>query len=211
MKKYDEAVCNEVVNKFDLDSEKKTVFMIGDSMRMGCCENVKKYLSDVANVFYPEENCRYTQYTYVNLVPWANALPDWNDVDVVYWNNGHWDIAHWDDDGASLNSVDIYCNMLTRIYDKLRKMFPNAKIIFSTTTPMNPANIPWINWRTTEEIKEYNNAALKTLENMDVIIYDAFDLLKDKPSEFYADFCHLTDEGFDYLGKAVADFIKKLL
>lgn len=211
MKKYDEAVCNEIVEKYDSDINKKTVFMIGDSMRMGCCEYTKNYLSDVANVFYPEDNCRYTQYTYTNLVPWANALPDWEKVDVVYWNNGHWDIAHWDNDEASLNTIEIYCDMLIRIYNKLVKMFPNAKIIFSTTTPMNPAENSWVNWRTTEEIVKFNEAAVKALKNKDVLIYDAFELLKDKPAEFYVDFCHLTEEGFDYLGKSVADFIRNIL
>lgn len=208
-KTYDEAACYEIVEKAETDFNKKTVFMLGDSMRMGACGYTQKYLSDIANVIYPEDNCRYTQYTYVNLAQWVNMLPNPNSVDAVYWNNGHWDIAHWDNSPESLNSVETYCNMLVRIYNRLKKLFPNAKIIFATTTPMNPANIEWINGRTTEEIACYNKAAIETLSKFDILFYDAFELLKDKNAEFFEDYCHLTDKGFDYLGKDIADFIRK--
>ena len=50
------------LQKAAAEAGKKNVFLIGDSLRMGYCEAVKTDLSDVANVFYPAENCRNSQY-----------------------------------------------------------------------------------------------------------------------------------------------------
>ena len=36
----------------------KKIVLIGDSIRMGYCEYVKNSLRDVAEVYYPPENCR---------------------------------------------------------------------------------------------------------------------------------------------------------
>ena len=40
----------------------KQVFLIGDSIREGYCEKVKEALRDRAEVIYPGENCRTSQY-----------------------------------------------------------------------------------------------------------------------------------------------------
>lgn len=211
MTDYHEEAALERGEKIILNKDKKTVFLVGDSIRMGYCGYTKEYLKDVADVAYPDDNCRYTQYTYVCLSQWKNIFPDPSAVDCVYWNNGHWDIAHWDNDSEPLNSIDEYCRMLVRIYDKLKKLFPNAKIVFGTTTPMNPDGVAWMNQRTTEEIKLYNEAAIKAFEGKDIYIDDAFALFEDKPSSFFIDYCHLTEEGFQLLGKHVGDFIMNIL
>lgn len=211
MADYHEEAALKNGDKVILDKNKKTIFLVGDSIRMGYCGYTEKYLKDVADVAYPDDNCRYTQYTYVCLSQWKNIFPDPSAVDCVYWNNGHWDIAHWDNDSEPLNSIDDYCKMLVRIYEKLKKLFPNAKIVFGTTTPMNPDNVAWINQRTTEEIKLYNQAAIKALEGKDIYIDDAFALFEDKPSDYYIDYCHLTEEGFELLGKHIGDFIMNIL
>lgn len=210
-KRYDEAACMEEAEKVITDDSKKTVFWVGDSIRMGACNYTKEYLSDVANLVFPEENCRFTQYTFVNLAQWRNLIADPEKVDVVFWNNGHWDIAHWGDSGESLNDIETYCKMLERLYNRFREWFPNAKVVFYTTTPMNPANVPWVNWRTNDEIIKYNNAATEALKSKDILIFDAFSLLKDKPAHFYSDYCHFTDEGFQEFGRLVADYLKTLL
>ena len=167
------------VSSEKIDEEKKNVLLLGDSIRAGYCEYTKAALSDAANVKYPDDNCRNTQYTYVSLAWWKNIFENTEKVNVVYWNNGHWDIAHWGGDEKSLNSVGQYCDMLCRIAKKLRKFFPNAKIIFATTTPANPNGSVGPNPRTNEEILKYNKAAISALSEEDVEIHDVYKLLSD--------------------------------
>ena len=105
----------------------KKVFLIGDSIREGYCPTTRELLREEAEVFYPNENCRFTQYTYVCLPNWAKLAGQPEEVDLVYWNNGHWDCAHWmKEEDDSLNSPQDYARMLERVYKRIRKCFPKA-------------------------------------------------------------------------------------
>lgn len=208
---YDEEMCVGMKTREDGSSNLKNVLMLGDSIRMGCCEYTKKYLENFADVRFPDENCRYTQYTYTSLQNWKNLFANPEAVDAVYWNNGHWDIAHWDGAEESLNSIGCYSEMLVKIYHKLKKYFPFAEIIFSTTFPMNPNGIVGINPRNNKEIKEYNEAAKSVLIPLGAKIDDVFTQFSNMPEELYADYCHLVPKGFEILGKHAADFIKSCI
>lgn len=197
------------LEKQQLDTGKKTVFLIGDSIRIGYCGTVQQELSDIANVVYPSENCRYTQHVMTNLQNWVK-LCDPEDVAVVQFNCGHWDVAHWQGDEESLNSIETYAANIARIAKKLRKYFPNARIVFATTTGMNPAGCKSANYRTTSEIMEYNQAALSACSD-EILINDLFAITAQYGPELFADYCHLTPEGFQALGKKVAAFLRDLL
>lgn len=198
---------NSVMN----DNGLKNVFMIGDSIRIGYCRQVKENLKSIANVIYPDENCRNTQYTYVTLSNWIRLVANPLKVDAVYWNNGHWDISHWAHDEEPLNTVKQYCNMLLRIHKRLKNTFKNAKIIFATTTPMNPDGSMGENVRTTKEIKKYNLAAIRTLEDKGVMIDNLFEFAKGFSSEYYADYCHYTVEGFKIIADHISEYLKGVL
>ena len=114
------------------------VLLIGDSIRMGFQPWAQRALEGRATLVSPEENCRYTQYTYTSLAAWKELFPDPAAVKLVHWNNGHWDAAHWDKDPRPLNSEVEYAAMLVRIHQRLRRYFPGAKILFATTSPPNP-------------------------------------------------------------------------
>ena len=193
------------------DGKLKRILLLGDSIRMGYSPYLLKELSGIADVRYPEENCRNTQFTYIGLSWWRDIFDCPEKVDLVYWNNGHWDIAHWGGDCLSLNSVEQYSEMLERIHGRLASLFPNAKIIFATTTPANPNGIMGVNPRTNVEIMEYNAEARRVLEARNVVIHDLFEILKDKDEGFYSDYCHLTPEGFEYLGRVISEFVIKYL
>ncbi len=205
--KYHEEAALDVV-AVETDNSKKTVFLIGDSIRMGYCEITKRILSDVAEVIFPDDNCRYTQYTFVGLSQWKNLFYSPEEVDVVYWNNGHWDIAHWDGE-ESLNSIEEYTKMLVRIKRRISTIFPNAKIVFFTTMPMNPNGMDSVNPRTTAEIKAYNKAAVNALKN-EIYIDDVFSEYENLTEDYFSDYCHLTEAGNEMLGKHVAEYIKNL-
>lgn len=192
------------------EAGKKNVLLIGDSIRMGYCKTVKTLLADAANVFYPEENCRSTQYTIMSLLTWS-SLCDREAVDLVHFNCGHWDAAHWNGEPVSLTPAAVYAENIRRIVWQLRKLFPNARIAFATTTPMNPNGQVGVNPRSTEEIRAYNEAALEVLRGLDVEVDDLFAAAEGWDETWYADYCHPKAEGFAELGVVVAGFLRKLL
>jgi lysophospholipase L1-like esterase len=186
----------------------KKVILIGDSIRLGYCPFVRERLRNMAEVFYPDDNCRFTQYTYVNLKNWLSPVEPLQDVSLIHWNNGHWDIARWDGDGASLNTVENYCGMLERIYARLTAYCPKATIIFALTTPMNPDGSMGANPRTNAEIATYNEAAKRTMEKLGVEVNDLFTLMQSQPASFYIDSVHYTQDGYKILADAVAQRIQ---
>ena len=50
--------------------DKKNIFLIGDSIRIGYCEGVREKMAEQANVFYVPDNCRNTQYVIIQLQAW---------------------------------------------------------------------------------------------------------------------------------------------
>jgi len=106
---------------------------------MGYCNSTREELSDMAEVFYTDDNCRNTQYVITNLNRWANMFTDRTYVDLVQFNCGHWDIAHWRGGKYSLTSEGEYERNLQIIIDMISELFPRAKLVFATTTTMNPS------------------------------------------------------------------------
>ena len=94
----------------------KNVFLIGDSIRFGATGSpgyggyVKEKLKDVANVYAPDENCRFAQYTQRYLCNWKN-ITDAEKIDIVHWNNGLWDVLRLDGDDP-FTSKDFYVQTL---------------------------------------------------------------------------------------------------
>ena len=162
---------------FDCSAEKANVFLIGDSIRMGYCETVKKELSDVAEVFYIKDNCRSSQFIIVSLEEWKNKFDDASKVNVVQFNCGHWDIARWSGYELPLTSEEEYAKNIKMIIDLLRMKFVNAKIIFATTTPMNPCvDVPCLNPRDNKTIEKYNGIAVKVAKENGVEINDLYEI-----------------------------------
>ncbi len=183
------------------------ILLLGDSMRLGYCEHTKELLKDKFEVCYPLENCQTTQHTFVHLGMWQNLVGP--EPVAVQFNCGHWDAAHWGGDDIPLNSPERYAEMLVRIVKRLQKMYPKTKIFFATSTPMNPNGSLGVNPRTTEDIIRYNKTAVEALVPLGVKINDLFAVTKDLGEEYYVDYVHLTKEGFDLVGKAVAKFFEE--
>ena len=199
-----------LLERLPAEEGKKNILLIGDSIRMGYCETVKAELSDIANVFYPEENCRCTQYVIISLLNWS-GLCDREKVDLVLFNCGHWDVAHWNGEDISLTAIDVYADNIRRIAGQIRNLFPRAKVVFATTTPMNPNGETGVNPRSTAEIRAYNAAAVRALEGTGTEIDDHFAAVENWDESQYADYCHFTEEAFRNLGKIVAQLIRERL
>ena len=191
----------------------RNVLLLGDSIRLGYCGFVKSELAGAAEVFYPEENCQFTQYTLVALPRWINAtgIPK-EEIDLIHWNNGHWDAAHFNQEDVSLNTPELYGVMLERICRKMRSLCPKAEIVFALTTPVNPANIPMTNPRSNSEIEKYNAVAIEVMKKMEVSVNDLYTLAQENiPASLYADYCHFSGEGYRILGNQVIRTVKDTL
>jgi hypothetical protein len=190
--------------------EMNRIFLIGDSIRMGYCEHVKGLMADCAEVIYPEVNCRSSQCILMNLFDWSK-LCDTEKVKIVHFNCGHWDAARFDCDPQPLTSLGEYEKNLESIVRNLKKYYPNAKLAFATTTPMNPDYPENRNPHTTEDNMRYNDVAKRVMQKHGVAINDLFAVAESWGKEYYIDYCHFTEEGYKILGKHVSDFIKTLL
>lgn len=195
------------IKQFVCSDTKKNVFLIGDSIRRGYCDMTRKALANVAEVFFVEDNCKNTQNVITSLNVWANMFSDCNKVDVVHFNCGHWDVAHWCGAEFSLTSEAEYRKNLQIIIYLISTLFPNAKIVFATTTTMNPNGQQGVNVRTNEDIVRYNDIAKLVMIENDIEINDLFAITKEWDSLHYEDYCHFTAESNLILGKAVAKTI----
>jgi hypothetical protein len=185
----------------------KKALLIGDSIRMGYGPFVREQLRETAEVFFPAENCRFTQYTLVCLEGWVKLAGDPASIDLVHWNNGHWDVAHWHGEDRSLNTVEQYAAMLERIHRRLIACCPNAGIVFALTTPMHPAMPALGHPRTNAEIERYNAVAADVMQRLGVPVNDLYTPMRDRAA-WYADHCHFTEEGYRFLGARVAEAVR---
>ena len=108
---------------------KKNIFLIGDSIREGYCEIVKNEFLDKADVFYVNDNCRSTQYVIFMMKTWWNMFDNADKIDIVHFNCGHWDTAHFAGAPSPLTSEEEYAKNLRIILFLIRKFFKNAKIV----------------------------------------------------------------------------------
>ena len=178
------------------------MLLIGDSIRLGYCGAVAEALRGKAEVKWPVENCQNSQTILISLVRWRGLVAS---PKVVHFNCGHWDAAHWDGDAEPLTSVEEYARNVRKIIHRIRRYWPEAKIVFATTTTMNPTGKQGRNPRTTESIRMYNAAAVKVAKEEGVAVNDLFAITEKWPASDYADYCHFNKEAAKRLGCLVAD------
>jgi lysophospholipase L1-like esterase len=188
----------------------KQILLLGDSIRMGYCGNVKQLLAKDAEVIYPCENCRSSQNIIMSLTAWVKLCKP-QSVKVVQFNCGHWDAAHFQYDAEPLTSEREYRKNLAVIVRMLKGRFPQATLVFATTTPMNPAYPENSNPRTTEDIMRYNEIAAEVMRENGVEINDLFSLMNECGEDSYIDYCHLTEQEYERLGRQVAKCLKRYL
>ncbi len=198
---------------FSCSDEKPNIFLIGDSIRQGYCQTVREELADKAQVFFFTDNCRSTQYVIFSMKKWAGMFDEPAKVDLVHFNCGQWDVAHFNGHALPLTSEAEYAKNLQIIIDLLKMFFPNAKLVFATTTPMNPVggSTGGVNPRTNEAVDTYNRIAVEIMEKNGIVINDLNTFASNWGSECYKDTCHFTEAAFATLGKEVARRIGELL
>ena len=196
---------------FECSKTKTNIFLIGDSIRRGYCATVKDRMSDYAEVFYVDDNCRSSQYIIFSLKKWAAFFDHPELVDIVQFNCGHWDVARWHEFPYPLTTEAEYEKNIRMIIYSIKKFFPNARIFFATTTPMNPdlEATDQLNPRNDEIIDVYNGIATKIARENCIEINDLNKFMRNWGTEHYKDSCHLIPSSFELLGEEVARFLSE--
>ena len=185
----------------------KKIILIGDSIRMGYDKYVKDALDGVAQVLYPEENCKFAVYVLRFLGDWRKKGEWGNDADLVHWNAGLWDLADMNGEGP-LTDMDYYGKTVARINRHIKRLFPKAKIVFATSTSVVESGYGPGFKRTNRVIEEFNSTAIRALEGSGTVINDLYRASVDIPDSFRSDMTHFnTNEGRAYMGNKVLSVI----
>lgn len=185
----------------------KNIFLIGDSIRFGAEGSdgygihVQQKLAGKANVYAPDENCRFAQYTLRYLHDWAGKV-DAESIDIVHWNNGLWDVLRILGD-EPLTDIETYGVMLKRVYQRIRLLFPNAKVIFALSTAVIEQQAKPGFFRYNSEIQEYNRKAMEVMAELGVQVNDLYTISAGFDPSFHSDWVHFDTEACRIFADAV--------
>lgn len=171
--------------------KKSKVLLLGDSISMAYRDLVKSMLGAVMEVVFPRENGKFTGYTYRMLYEWSQELGHRDNVRLIYWNNGLWDVVRIYEDEPQ-TEISQYKEMLRRIVKRLKYLYPNAKIVFATTTPVIESRYDKTTFcRFNRDIEKYNLAAIETINGLGkCTIDDLWNYVKDWPEKAWRDATH---------------------
>ena len=181
----------------------KNLLLIGDSIRRGYDKSVKKTLNGKVNVIYPEENCRFASYVLRHFHEWFGGL-DAKDIDVIHWNAGLWDCLRLFGEEPQ-TPLDVYAYYIERICIRIKKLCPNAKVVFATSTKVLSEKMSYNFKRYNEEIEKYNETAVNIVKKYGFEINDLYTLSASLPDEAHSDPVHY------YTPKATEMFTNKVL
>ena len=166
----------------------KNLLLIGDSIRMGYDKAVQKTLEGKANVYFPAENCRFASYVLRYLHEYK-ALMNNKKVDVIHWNAGLWDCLRLFEEEPH-TPIEVYAYYIDRICVRIKKLFPNAKVIFATSTAVLSVKMSKDFKRYNEEIEAYNQAAIKVVKNHGFLINDLYAISTSLSKDAHSDPVH---------------------
>lgn len=186
------------------------VVLIGDSIRLGYQETVRRELAGLAEVWAPEENGETSRNVLAHLSTWVLS----REPVVVHLNCGLHDVKRAPDTNELLVPLAEYRANVWQILEQAQQG-TQAAVIWATTTPVNEA------WHQAQksftrfnvDIRAYNEAAVAIAHPLGIPVDDLFTVVMEAGRDRYlsADGVHFTDEGYELLGKVVADVIKKTL
>ena len=189
----------------------KKIILFGDSIRLGYENYIKDSLEGIAEVYKAKDTCAFSQYMlrWVNEWKLKEGYPD--DIDLVHWNVGLWDVLRIFDDGT-FTSPDYYAQTLQRLERRLRLLFPKAKQVFALSTAVIEEEYKYPYQRYNKDIELFNKIAIETLSPLGVEINDLYTLTKEVAKTCRSDMTHFyTPDGITLLGNKVLDAICKQL
>lgn len=172
----------------------KNVLLIGDSIRRGYDSAIKKTLDGMAKVYFPEDNCRFASYL-LRYIGDYGALVESGTPDIIHWNAGLWDcLRQYGEDPHT--PLEVYAYYIERICIRMKKLYPNAIIIFATSTSVLSEKMIEGFKRYNNEIEEYNKVASEIAEKYGFLIDDLYEVSSKLPESAHSDAVHYyTPEG----------------
>lgn len=188
----------------------KNVLLIGDSIRMGYDKAVKTALEGRANVVFTEDNCQFARYVLRYFHEWFSGI-DGKDFDVIHWNAGLHDVLRLFGEEPE-TPIEFYEYYIDRICMRMKKLCPNAKIIFATSTSVVTEKMNRDFVRYNEDIEKYNAAAVKIAKKHGFAVNDLYELSKSLPDEARSDAVHFyTPMATEIFSKRVLEYIENAL
>jgi len=188
----------------------KRALLLGDSIRMGYCNYARMAFENVAEIVYPEDCCRFSAYTLRYLGAWKSETKCDQILDVVHWNAGLWDVLRLLD-GNVQTSPDEYRKNIDRICKTLRMQYPNAKLIFATSTAVQEHLYGTLK-RYNEDIRQYNQIAVDVVLRNGGEVNDLYTITDGLPGEYYSDATHFnTMNGTQLIADRVISVLQKAL
>jgi len=188
----------------------KNVLLIGDSIRRGYDQAVRRSLEGTARVWFPEENCRFAAYVLRYLHEYG-ALVTEGPVDIIHWNAGLWDCLRLFGEEPH-TPKDVYAYYIERICIRIQKLYPEAQVIFATSTKVLSEQMRPDFKRYNEEIAEYNRIAVETVRRYGFGINDLYAVSDGLGDSAHSDPVHYyTPEGTAAFTRQVLDSVAPLL
>jgi hypothetical protein len=158
----------------DYDPKLPSVLIYGDSISMGYQPYVREGLAGRANVYRLHTNgshsgavIRLLEKLQSTMAPFESAQRWPSKWDVIHFNVGLHDLKYVKDGemvakgGTQVHTFAEYDKNLREDFDYLRKTFPDAKIVFATTTPVPEGS----QGRKADDAARYNEVAIAVLKD----------------------------------------------
>ena len=133
-----------------------------------------------------------------------------NEMDVVHWNNGLWDILRILKD-EPFTEINFYGETLKRVYERIRCLFPRAKIIFALTTAVKEEWAKEDFFFSNNDIIRYNQKAIEVLAPLGVEINDLYSVTEAFDDSMRVDCAHFDDKGSRVLAESVIKRIYEVI
>lgn len=176
------------------DPKLPRVLLIGDSVSRGYTQAVRKAMAGKANVHRAPANCG----------PSATGLKKMD----VWLGDGKWNVIHFNFGihDRSTPPAD-YANRLEQLIERMKKT--GAKLVWASTTPIpdDPSKK-----QTAASIIEHNQVAAEIMNKQGVAVDDLFTFITPHLAKVQnPNDVHFNGEGYELLGKQVAESILQVL
>ena len=186
------------------------VILIGDSIRMGYQAAAAGTLSGTAEVWGPEQNGGNSRNLLAHLDEWVFG----REAAVVHINCGLHDLRKEFGAGEQAVPPEEYGRNVRRILERLKGEF-RGRVVWAATTPVDE-ELHHRNKgfdRFEADVELYNRIASEIASELEIPIDDLFSVVVRAGKErlLQQDGVHFTREGYELLGRNVADFVRPFL
>ena len=188
----------------------KNVLVLGDSIRIGYDKSIKASLEGIARVEFPEENCRFAAFLFRHFNDYIKLF-NGEKIDVIHFNTGLWDCLRMYGEEPQ-TPIEIYSYFMERLCVRIKKLAPEAKVIFASSTAVISEKMESDFKRYNEEIEAYNKVALEIVRKHGFLVNDLYPISKALPDSAHSDGVHYyTEEGTRAFAEPTLEYISQAL